>query len=271
MSTMMATNDQFEAVSAFPTLTQTAGVVCGAQRWLLAPASSAQRERGASGSDFFFPWKIWIYSWQKDTILAKKSDFGQHRAGQWSTVLSLDLSFFSHCQLLQEARCAVERCKICHTCNFQIAKKACTCNGYINARGQGECRTAYKVILICEFSSHVWTFENWQIGKKIFFIWSDVQGSIFCFVDDNDCEDGIKCNFKYPGNWDFSQFWPTIENEEKVVREAATGVFLPGLHQLSVQTVQNQDWKAMPLPFLVSRFISPRAPLKTLAWYFEVP
>ena len=30
MSTMMATNDQFEAVSAFPTLTQTAGVVlCG--------------------------------------------------------------------------------------------------------------------------------------------------------------------------------------------------------------------------------------------------
>merc|ERR1711971_1235611 len=50
----------------------------------------------------------------------------------------------------------------------QIAKKACTCNGYINARGQGECRTAYK-------------------------------GSIFCFVDDNDCEDGIKCNFKYPG------------------------------------------------------------------------
>ena len=207
MSTMMATDDQFEAVSAFPTLTQTAaGVLCGAQRWLLAPASSAQRERGASGSDFFCPWKISIYSWQKDTILAERSDFGQHRAGQWSTVLSLDLSFFSHCQLLQEARCAVERCKICHTCNFQIAKKACTCNGYINARGQGECRTAYKVILICEFSSHVWTFENWQIGKEIFFILSDVQGSIFCFVDDNDCEDGIKCNFKYPGNWN----WTTI-------------------------------------------------------------
>lgn len=50
----------------------------------------------------------------------------------------------------------------------QIKKKACTCNGHINERGQGECRTAYK-------------------------------GSLFCFVDDNDCEDGIKCNFKYPG------------------------------------------------------------------------
>ena len=75
MSTMMATNDQFEAVSAFPTLTQTAGVVCGAQRWLLAPASSAQRERGASGSDFFSLEKSGFIpdrktlSWQKSQIL----------------------------------------------------------------------------------------------------------------------------------------------------------------------------------------------------------
>ena len=35
---------------------------------------------------------------------------------------------------------------------FQIAKKACTCNGFINARGQGECRTAFKVIK--NFSDH---------------------------------------------------------------------------------------------------------------------
>ena len=41
-------------------------------------------------------------------------------------------------------------------------------------------------------------------------------------------------------------------DEQKMFREAATGLFLPGVYELPVQTVQDQDWKALPLPFLVS-------------------
>ena len=29
----------------------------------------------------------------------------------------------------------------------QTARQACTCSGYINQRGQGECRTVYKVAI----------------------------------------------------------------------------------------------------------------------------
>ena len=96
---------------------------------------------------------------------------------------------------------------------FHLLEAAeCTCNGYITPKGQGECKTTYKVFKssFCVYSAyhthlfiHIlmiqWNIQEWRhICKKIK-IFCILQGATFCFVEEGKCKDQLRAKYQYPG------------------------------------------------------------------------
>ena len=73
-------------------------------------------------------------------------------------------------------------------------ESACTCNGFVTERGQGECKTTYKVVT--EGFESIFCLD--QFRKKIT---EAFQGATFCFVEEGECKDQLRAKYQYPGDY----------------------------------------------------------------------
>ena len=86
-------------------------------------------------------------------------------------------------------------------------ESACTCNGFVTERGQGECKTTYKVVtegfaswfLLWEiFPEEVEGLNGFGFGGKLT---DALQGATFCFVEEGECKDQLRAKYQYPGDY----------------------------------------------------------------------